>query len=71
MRVHRDDDPYEIAENFCKVYGMKDEIKDRLAKTILKFINMYLIKQEKTQNELTTENNNHQISQNNLNLEDF
>jgi hypothetical protein len=50
---------------------MKDEIKDRLAKTILKFINMYLIKQEKTQNELTTTNNNNQISQNNLNLEDF
>ena len=49
---------------------MKDEIKDRLAKTILKLINMYLIKHERTQNELTTTNNN-QISQNNLNLEDF
>jgi len=49
---------------------MKDEIKDRLAKTILKFINMYLIKNERTNNEITTTNNN-QISQNNLNLEDF
>ena len=71
MRIHRDDDPYEIADNFCKIYGMKDEIKDRLAKTILKFINTYLIKNERSPNELSTTNNNNQLSQNNINLEDF
>jgi len=44
LRVHKFDDPFEIAENFCKVYGMKEEIKQRLAKTILQFMNLYLLK---------------------------
>ena len=47
---------------------MKDEIKERLAKTIIKFMEMYL-RSEKNDNEIITSEN--QISQNNLNLEDL
>ena len=70
LKVHVDDDPFEIADNFCKVYGMKDEIKERLARTIIKFMEIYL-KNEKINNDdiITSENN--QISQNNYNLEDL
>lgn len=48
---------------------MKDEIKERLARTIIKFMEMYL-KSEKIDNDIMTSENN-QISQNNLNLEDL
>lgn len=48
---------------------MKDEIKERLARTIIKFMEMYL-KNEKINNDIITSENN-QISQNNLNLEDL
>ena len=76
MRVHKDDDPYEIAESFCMVYGMKEEIKQRLAKTILQFMNLYLIKSsEKSQIDeavnISNHNQQNNFSQNNLNLEDL
>ena len=75
LRVHKDDDPYEIAENFCLVYGMKEEIKQRLAKTILQFMNLYLIKSsEKSQLNDQVEISHHpqnNYSQNNLNLDDI
>lgn len=54
---------------------MKEEIKQRLAKTILQFMNLYLIKaNEKSQvNEQVTITNNPPVnySQNNLNLDDI
>jgi len=75
LRVHKEDDPYEIAENFCKVYGMKDEIKQRLAKTILQFMNLYLIKSnEKSQfvdQHSMSQQHEQNFSQNNLNIEDL
>ena len=75
LRVHKDDDPYEVSENFCKVYGMKEEIKQRLAKTILQFMNLYLIKtNEKSQfNEHLSSSNNPQnnYSGNNFNLDEL
>ena len=42
LKVYRSDNPQEIAENFCKVYGLKKEIADRLSKTIQEYMNMYL-----------------------------
>lgn len=83
LRVHKDDDPYDIAENFCRVYGMKEEIKERLAKTILQFMSLYLIKSNDATNSSVQINKNnegnqqlpvHQInefSQNNLNLDEI
>jgi hypothetical protein len=54
---------------------MKDEIKLRLAKTIMQFMNLYLIKSgEKSQfNEQQTITNNqlNNFSQNNLNLDEL
>jgi hypothetical protein len=54
---------------------MKDEIKQRLAKTILQFMNLYLIKtSEKTnyQEQVTITNNQpNNFSQNNLNFDDL
>jgi len=31
-----------MAQNFCKTYGLKQEIADRLAKTIAELMGMYL-----------------------------
>lgn len=45
LRICKSDDPEIISENFCKIYGLKDEIKQRLTKTITHFVNMYLNKQ--------------------------
>jgi hypothetical protein len=44
LRISKYDDPEEVADNFCKIYGLKDEIKIRLTKTISHFINLYLNK---------------------------
>lgn len=45
IRIYEDDDPYEIANNFCKTYCMKDEIKNRLAANICNFKNTYFKQQ--------------------------
>jgi hypothetical protein len=54
---------------------MKEEIKQRLAKTILQFMNLYLIKSsEKSQLNEQAEISHHpqnNFSQNNLNLDDI
>lgn len=76
MKVHKDDDPYEIADNFCKVYGMKEEIKQRLAKTISQFMHLYLIRsneksQINDQPNLSSNNQLNNFSQNNLNLDEI
>jgi hypothetical protein len=49
---------------------MKDEIKERLAKTIMNFMEIYL-KNDKINNEEIITSDNNQISQNNYNLEDL
>ena len=51
---------------------MKDEIKLRLAKTIMQFMNLYLIKSgEKSQFQTITNNQLNNFSQNNLNLDEL
>jgi len=53
---------------------MKDEIKQRLAKTILQFMNLYLIKAcEKSQNieQVSLSNNPPNYSGNNFNLDEL
>jgi len=42
LRVYKSDNPQEIAENFCRVYGLKKEIADRLSKTIQDYMTLYL-----------------------------
>jgi hypothetical protein len=42
LKIHKNDDPYEVAANLAKIYSMKDEVKDRLAQTILQFVSTYL-----------------------------
>ena len=42
IKVYLNDEPYDIADNFCKTYCLKEEIKERLAKTILNYRNIYL-----------------------------
>ena len=44
IKVYLSDDPFDVADNFCKTYCLKEEIKERLAKTILNFRNLYLQK---------------------------
>ena len=63
IKVYVNEDPYDIANNFCKTYGLKKEVIERLAKTILNFRNLYLQKNNinnrdiKAQNILVFENN--------------
>lgn len=42
LKIFLTDDPNDVAESFCKTYCFKDEIKERLAKTILSFRTIYL-----------------------------
>lgn len=64
LRICQNDDPEEVAENFCKIYGLKDEIKQRFTKIILHLINLYLNKQvddsqeSQTQQEINDKNDN-------------
>ena len=53
IKVYVNEDPYDIANNFCKTYGLKKEVIERLAKTILNFRNLYLQK-----NNINNNNNN-------------
>jgi len=51
IKVFVNEDPYDIANNFCKTYGLKKEVIERLAKTILNFRNLYLQKNNINNNE--------------------
>jgi hypothetical protein len=43
LKIHKNDDPRAVAENFCRVYGLKNEdIVERLTSTIRDFMNIYL-----------------------------
>ena len=46
IKVYENDDPMEIAENFCKTYSIKDNIKEKLAMNIKLFKEKYLINKE-------------------------
>ena len=65
LRISKYDDPEYIADNFCKIYGLKDEIKNRLIKTIYHFINLYLNKPVDESN--NNNNNNSNINRSQLN----
>ena len=47
IRIHKFDDPYEIATSLAKTYSMKDEVRDRLAQTLLQFMSTYLRRNNK------------------------
>ena len=44
IKVYLSDDPYDVADNFCKTYCLKEEIKERLGKMILNYRTVYLQK---------------------------
>jgi hypothetical protein len=67
LRVHKDDDPSQIAHEFCLVYGLKDEIKERLSKTILNFMSIYLSRHTK----LEKSEEQREYSGHNLNLDEI
>ena len=46
IKVYEKDDPIEIAENFCKTYKIKDNIKEKLVMNIKSFKEKYLINKE-------------------------
>ena len=46
IKIYENDDPMEIAENFCKTYNIKDNIKEKLAMNIKLFKEKYLINKE-------------------------
>jgi hypothetical protein len=68
LRVHKDDDPNQIAQEFCLVYGLKEEIKERLAKTILNFMSIYLSRHTRLER---SEEEQREYSGHNLNLDEI
>ena len=47
LRIKKTDNPQVVAENFCRVYGLKnEEIAERLANTIQNFMSIYLANNE-------------------------
>lgn len=42
IKVYPNDDPREIAESFCKIYGIKQSVQDRLTANIINFKKKYL-----------------------------
>lgn len=44
IKVYLNEDPYIVAENFCKIYSLNEEILKRLSKMILDFRNIYIKK---------------------------
>ncbi len=68
LRVHKDDDPTQIAQEFCLVYGLKEEIKERLAKTIMNFMSIYLSKHTRLEK---SEEEQRDYSGHNLNLDEI
>lgn len=49
LRISRYDNPEELADNFCKIYGLKEEIRQRLTQTIEHFMGLYLNKNDDSQ----------------------
>ena len=50
LKIKANDNAEELAENFCKVYGLKEEIKQRLTQTIEYFMKQYLYKDNDSSN---------------------
>jgi len=51
IKVHKNDDPNELAKNFCLVYGLKEEIAERLTKMIQDYMATYLENEDQEENE--------------------
>ena len=66
LKVYKSDNPNEIAENFCKVYGLKKEIAERLSKTIQDYMSLYLNSNENTEHQEKNENNENEEKDKNV-----
>ena len=42
LKIFINDDPYKIADNFCKIYSIKDSVKQKLIKNIIQCQKAYL-----------------------------
>ena len=50
IKIYKDDDANKIADEFCRIYSIKDNVKQKLIKNIIKYQNLYL-KKIQTENE--------------------
>ena len=50
IKIYKDDDANKIADEFCRIYSIKDNVKQKLIKNIIKYQNLYL-KKIQTDNE--------------------
>jgi hypothetical protein len=57
LKIRLRDDPNQVAESFCKIYCLKEEIKDKLSQTIAGLMKMYLNKGSE-EDSIGLENNN-------------
>ena len=44
LKIHANDDAKKIANNFCKIYSIKDSIKQKLIKNIVEYQKIYIMK---------------------------
>ena len=65
LKISKNDDPEEIADSFCKIYGLKSEIKARLIKTINHFVNLYLKKEADDDSLLNNQDENQDFQEEN------
>ena len=42
LKINIKNDPYKIASNFCKIYSIKENVKEKLIKNIINCQNVYL-----------------------------
>ena len=59
LKIYQDDDPKKVAENFCKTYQIKNEIKKKLIENIYNFKKEYLKNNEEEENEEEVEDDNY------------
>jgi hypothetical protein len=53
IKIYMNDDPYKVADEFCKIYSIKESVKQKLIRNIIKCQKAYINKRE-------TENNNNE-----------
>lgn len=63
LKIYENDDPKEVAENFCKTYSVKEDVKKKLIDNIIKFKKEYMKCNDK-ENEDEEEDENYEYNNN-------
>ena len=50
IKIYMNDDPYKVADEFCKIYSIKESVKQKLIRNIIKCQKTYKNKRDKKKN---------------------